>query len=280
MPRISRHLCLLVCVCLLGFTVPAQAEDRSAAQFANLFLQSCVRFAGDAEKLRGWATANRLGPMRTDLAPGFNDGRPGAAFVADSPDGRFALVSDDLGSCRVVIEKASAAGVEAAVLAVLRANGVTSILAGRQEQDGRAQALYRASLGARYWLLSINARPHPEAPGAPPTIILLASPASAQSPQEELTGSTGCTTYLRLMEEDMQPGADTDIARRHVASLMQTYAKYILRGPDGKPIPTIFDFIISQSSQYCRANPSGTVADAGEAVGAAERAALAKPPAR
>ena len=178
----------------------------------------------------------------------------------------------------MVMEKADAANVETAVLAVLSASGVSSTAAGRQAQNGRSQSLFRSSLGSRYWLISVSARPYSDTPASLPMVILLATPAAAQSPNEELVASTSCTTYLRLMAEDTQPGADAGIARRHVTTLMQVYAKYVLRGPDGKPIPTIFDFIISHSSHYCQAHASATVADAGEAVGIAERDVLATPP--
>ena len=65
------------------------------------------------------------------------------------------------------------------------------------------------------------------------------------------------------------------MARKHVTSLMQLYSKYILRGPDGKPVPTIIDFIISYSTEFCQGHPAATVSEAGEAVGTAEQKAIA-----
>jgi hypothetical protein len=102
-------------------------------------------------------------------------------------------------------------------------------------------------------------------------VVLFAGHALAQ----ELTGATSCADYLRMQAEDTQTSADQDVARRHVNSLMKTYSQYILRGPDGKALPTIIDFIISYSSHYCQGHPAATVADAGEAVGAAEWEAVA-----
>jgi len=78
-----------------------------------------------------------------------------------------------------------------------------------------------------------------------------------------------------MQAADMKPGADRAVALKHVTSLMHEYSKYILRGPDGKPIATIVDFIISYSTHYCQQHPTETVSDAGQAIGAAEQKAIA-----
>ena len=78
-----------------------------------------------------------------------------------------------------------------------------------------------------------------------------------------------------MQADDTQPGADQAVALKHVTSLMREYSKYILRGPDGKPVPTIVDFIISYSTHYCQRHPTATVFEAGEAIGAAEQKAVA-----
>lgn len=93
---------------------------------------------------------------------------------------------------------------------------------------------------------------------------------------EELVGSTSCADYLRMQADDTQAGADQGIARRHVTSLMREYSKYILRDANGRPLPTIVEFIISFSTHYCQRHPTSTVTDAGEAIGAAEQQAIAK----
>jgi hypothetical protein len=103
-------------------------------------------------------------------------------------------------------------------------------------------------------------------------LLLGAVPASG----EELVGSTSCTDYLRMQNEDVQPGADQSVMRRHVTSLMHEYAKYVIREPDGKADPLIVNFIISYSTHYCQGHPTATVAEAGEAVGAAEKKAIAE----
>jgi hypothetical protein len=97
----------------------------------------------------------------------------------------------------------------------------------------------------------------------------------AHASADELVGSTRCADYVRMQTADTQPGADQAVALKHVKSLMHEYSKYILRGPDGKPIPTVFNFIISYSTHYCQAHPTETVAEAGEAIGAAEQQAIA-----
>jgi hypothetical protein len=92
---------------------------------------------------------------------------------------------------------------------------------------------------------------------------------------EDLVGSTSCTDYLRMEAEDTQPGADHAIALKHVTSLMHEYSIYILRGADGRPIPTIFNFLVSYSTHYCQSHPSATIAEAGNAIGEVEKNALA-----
>jgi hypothetical protein len=98
---------------------------------------------------------------------------------------------------------------------------------------------------------------------------------SAIASAEELVGSTSCADYLRMQAADTQPGAIQAVALQHVTSLMHEYSKYIIRGPDGKPIPTIIDFIISYSTHFCQEHPTATVSEAGEAIGAAEQKAIA-----
>lgn len=91
---------------------------------------------------------------------------------------------------------------------------------------------------------------------------------------EELLGSTSCADYLRMQDQDTRPGADHAIAVHHVTSLMHLYSKYILRDSNGKPLPTIVNFIISYSTHWCQRYPTATVAEAGEAIGIVEQRAI------
>ncbi len=79
-----------------------------------------------------------------------------------------------------------------------------------------------------------------------------------------------------MQAADTHPGADQAVALKRVASLMHKYSKYILRDPEGKPLPTIVDIIISYSIHYCLQYPTATVSDSGQAIGAAEQKSVSE----
>jgi hypothetical protein len=70
-----------------------------------------------------------------------------------------------------------AASVDNALTTILIENGlVVAVVAKRERQQPAAtQILYRASIGARRWLLSVTSHEHRDAPGTLPEIILLAT---------------------------------------------------------------------------------------------------------
>jgi len=140
----------------------ARAESQlnvAAKQVAGLFMQSCVRFAGDHDGLRGWATRTGLKPLPQGVQDRFLSGLPGLVFDASNKDGKFVLVSEDGGACSVVAEMASGAGVIADLEQDLNEAGISFRMT-TEKSDPQENALkhreYQASRGDRGWLLLVS----------------------------------------------------------------------------------------------------------------------------
>jgi hypothetical protein len=95
----------LVLLALLA-AAPARADE--AAQAVGLFMQSCVRFAGDSAGLRQWATATGLKPLPPGGQAAFLQNQRGIAYDATNPQGKFVVAAGEAGSCFVVAEHADA----------------------------------------------------------------------------------------------------------------------------------------------------------------------------
>jgi hypothetical protein len=167
--------CVLCAQALL--CASALADDRGALQAAALFQQSCVRFAGHPDLLRGWIGTHALPRLPAEQSGTFSGGHPAQSFGAGTADGPMVLVSEDSGACRVVVEHQSPTGVEEAVVSILTKTGVSVSLVGRREKPEKVatQSLYKASIASRHWLLSVTSHAHGDAPGTLPEVILLAT---------------------------------------------------------------------------------------------------------
>ena len=100
-------LCVLAAACLMAVAASARAEDPpavNAKQVAGLFMQSCIRFAGDKDGLRDWAKKTGLKELPPEAQDQFLYGLPGVVFDASNQDGKFVLVSEDGGSCSTIAE--------------------------------------------------------------------------------------------------------------------------------------------------------------------------------
>ncbi|MBN9559823.1 MAG: hypothetical protein J0H14_03720 [Alphaproteobacteria bacterium] len=97
---------LLVCALALVAAAPTHADE--AEQSVGLFMQSCVRFAGDTAGLRRWATETGLKPLPPGGQAAFLQNQPGIAYDATNAEGKFVMASGEAGSCFVVAEKADA----------------------------------------------------------------------------------------------------------------------------------------------------------------------------
>jgi hypothetical protein len=160
---------------------PARAQDAvdpasDPGQVVGLFVDACLRYAGEPQALRAWIATYHLPQLPDDQASIFLGGRAGQAFGASTASGKHALDSFDDGACEVVVQADDPATVQAILLAKLAGLGVSMSPAGTQSQpDGSStQYLYKATLNSRRWVISLTAKP-PEAPGMAPELRLVAT---------------------------------------------------------------------------------------------------------
>ncbi len=149
-----------------------------SGQVAGLFLQSCMKYAGNAARLREWVSAHRLPQLPADQAAAFLGSLgAGEVYGASNASGKHALVSYDSGACRVLALSGNASDIQTTLLALLRGQGVTVVpVLARAKPDGSSsQDLFEATLGPRHWRVSITAKPHAASPGAAPEVGLLAT---------------------------------------------------------------------------------------------------------
>lgn len=103
----------------------ASPAPNPATEFAGLFIQSCLSYAGDAAALRAWATRTGLPAVPDPARAAFLHGAPGQAFDASSDAGKFVLVSSDDGLCSVVAQSSRPQPAIDALEGDLRQSGIT-----------------------------------------------------------------------------------------------------------------------------------------------------------
>jgi hypothetical protein len=142
-----------------GAVLPERAGDAAADQAAWLFAQACLAGAGQPGDLRAWAGRRRLPVLPARLAAGFaGAGRPATVFDAGTAAGRMVLVSADDGACQVVVERATQASAETALVRVLGLFGVTAapVFAKADREEAVALRMYRAAGDGGRWLVSVG----------------------------------------------------------------------------------------------------------------------------
>ena len=132
---------------------PAAPVD-NARQLAGLFMQSCIRFAGDRGGLRDWARLNRLADVPEPARAAFLHGATGQVFDASNSMGKFVLVSDDAGGCSTIAEMADGPTLFGALETDLRQAGIGFTLS-RDVADAEERQVqhreYTALQGRRTW---------------------------------------------------------------------------------------------------------------------------------
>lgn len=158
----SGSLRVAVMACLMAVAASARADDPpvvNAKQVAGLFMQSCMRFAGDKNGLRDWAKKTGLKELPAEAQDQFLYGLPGVVFDASNMDGKFVLVSEDGGSCSAIAETASGSS----VITDLEQDMNDAKIAFKmtlEKNDAEEKALkhreYMATQGDRGWLLLVS----------------------------------------------------------------------------------------------------------------------------
>jgi hypothetical protein len=134
------------------------AQD-NAAELTGLFMQSCIRFAGNPPDLRTWAVGLGLHELPPQGEQAFLNGQPGKVFDATNEVGKRVVVSGDSGACSAVGETADGEAVVADLEQALRDNGIAFRLT--QERDDSAekalhQRSYLASKDTLQWQILVG----------------------------------------------------------------------------------------------------------------------------
>jgi len=161
----TRFLWLPVCTCALAAVAPgARAADpadaNAAAQVVGLFMQSCVRFAGDATALRDWAVhAGGMRPLPAAGQQAFLYGLPGEVFDASTTAGKLVLISESGGACSTMAESASGSEVVKTLEQVMQQAHIAFTMT--HEDDDKTEKVlhhreYTASQGPRHWEMLVS----------------------------------------------------------------------------------------------------------------------------
>jgi hypothetical protein len=133
--------------------------DQAAEQVTGLFMQSCMRFAGDKDGLRQWARKLALPELPAAIRDRFLYGRPGVVFDASNKDGKFVLVSEDGGSCSTIAQLANGKSTVRDLEKDMTGARITFRMTADRRDSEEKQLHHReyiASQGDRGWQLLIS----------------------------------------------------------------------------------------------------------------------------
>lgn len=154
--------------------LPAAAQDGSSGSAVAMFAR-CLPYAGHPDGLRAFAERRRLPRVPAGDAAFITD-RPAAVFDASTAGRHMALVSEDGGAFRVVMQSGDFASVRAALLARAKDLGVGATVLSERTAHGADRTVYRLSGHGRRWTVSVSGVTAPAPPTSPEEVDLLASP--------------------------------------------------------------------------------------------------------
>ncbi len=125
------------------------AEPTAATQLAGLFVQACLRFAGNADALRAWAGQTGLPELPDAATRAFLHGAPGRSYDASAGGTKLVLASSDDGLCAAITDHATTDAVAAALEAALTQAGVAFRLAIDRDDTTAKAVHYREYLATR-----------------------------------------------------------------------------------------------------------------------------------
>jgi len=138
---------------------PDPAAADAAAQVVGLFMQSCVRFAGDPDGLRAWAPKAGIQPLPAQGQKAFLYGLPGVVFDASTKSDKLVLISENEGACSAMSEAASGPLVVKTLEQVLQQAHIDFTMT-HEDDDQQEKTLhhreYTASQGGRHWEMLIS----------------------------------------------------------------------------------------------------------------------------
>jgi hypothetical protein len=138
---------------------PDAADADAAAQVVGLFMQSCVRFAGDPDGLRAWAPQAGMQPLPAQGQQAFLYGLPGVVFDASTKSDKLVVISENEGACSAMSESASGTLVVKTLEQVMQQAHIDFTMT-HEDDDQQEKTLhhreYTASLGDRHWEMLIS----------------------------------------------------------------------------------------------------------------------------
>jgi hypothetical protein len=128
-------------------------------QVVGLFMQTCMRFVGNALALRQWAVRSGLQPLPEQGQQEFLYGLPGQVFDASTKDGKLVLISENGGSCSAMAEAADGRDVVTVLERVMTLSHIDFQMT-HEDDDSAERVLhhreYTASEGTRQWQMLIS----------------------------------------------------------------------------------------------------------------------------
>ena len=138
---------------------PDPAAADAAAQVVGLFMQSCVRFAGDPDGLRAWAPKAGMQPLPAQGQQAFLYGLPGVVFDASTKSDKLVVISENQGACSAMSESASGPLVVKTLEQVMQQAHIDFTMT-HEDDDQQEKTLhhleYTASQGTRHWEMLIS----------------------------------------------------------------------------------------------------------------------------
>src|SRR5579863_5456591 len=138
---------------------PDPAAADAAAQVVGLFMQSCVRFAGDPDGLRAWAPKAGMQPLPTQGQQAFLYGLPGVVFDASTKSDKLVVISENEGACSAMSASASGPLVVQTLEQVMQQAHIDFTMT-HEDDDQQEKTLhhreYTASQGARHWEMLVS----------------------------------------------------------------------------------------------------------------------------
>jgi hypothetical protein len=177
----------MLAVAFAAMAVPALAQtspsDPATAQAVGLFVQSCIPFTGDKVGLRNWIAARHLPQLSAvQAAPFLGPLGSGEVFAASNTTGEYALISYDIGACKVEGEGGDMQAAQNMLSAYLAKNGFAQTAMTGHKGPDAAMQLYRVTRGGHAWLVSVMRHDHSDAPDMPSELDLLATPEAGKTP--------------------------------------------------------------------------------------------------
>lgn len=157
----TRLLCTgtLAAAALAGAQAADPPGSPADAQVVGLFMQSCMRFVGDASGLRQWAVRSGLQPLPDQAQQDFLYGLPGEVFDASTKDGKLVLISENGGSCSAMAEAANGHDVVTVLERVMHLDHIDFTMT-HEDDDSAERVLhhreYTASEGTRQWQMLVS----------------------------------------------------------------------------------------------------------------------------